>query len=136
MENSLIVYPAFSMVCLTFLLYIKNRLDVGKAIKLKNLEAKYVKLYKLSPPDYVELSRQTLKNQFELPVLFYFLISLLFFRNNINMIDLGLAWSFAISRYLHAYVRLSRNYVPHRAMMFILGLLILLASWISFLVKL
>ena len=37
MDNSLIVYPAFSMVCLTFILYIKNRLDVGRAIKEKKL---------------------------------------------------------------------------------------------------
>ena len=136
MDNSLIVYPAFSMVCLTFILYIKNRLDVGRAIKEKKLELKYVKLYNIDPPDYVDLSRQTLKNQFESPILFYVLVCMLFVSNNLTNLDLVLAWIYAISRYLHAYVRLSRNYIPHRALVFTLGLVILLVSWISFLTKL
>ena len=136
MDNSLIVYPAFSMVCLTFILYIKNRLDVGTAIKEKKLELKYVKLYNIDPPDYVDLSRQTLKNQFESPILFYVLVCMLFVNDNLTNLDLFLAWIYAISRYLHAYVRLSRNYIPHRALLFTLGLVILLVSWISFLTKL
>lgn len=136
MDNSLIVYPAFSMVCLTFILYIKNRLDVGRAIKEKKLELKYVKLYNIDPPDYVDLSRQTLKNQFESPILFYVLVCMLFVNDNLTNLDLFLAWIYAISRYLHAYVRLSRNYIPHRALVFTLGLVILLVSWISFLTKL
>ena len=136
MDNSLIVYPAFSMVCLTFILYIKNRLDVGRAIKEKKLELKYVKLYNIDPPDYVDLSRQTLKNQFESPILFYVLVCMLFVNDNLTNLDLVLAWIYAISRYLHAYVRLSRNYIPHRALLFTLGLVILLVSWISFLTKL
>ena len=136
MDNSLIVYPAFSMVCLTFILYIKNRLDVGRAIKEKELALKYVKLYNIDPPDYVDLSRQTLKNQFESPILFYVLVCMLFLNDNLTNLDLFLAWIYAISRYLHAYVRLSRNYIPHRALVFTLGLVILLVSWISFLTKL
>ena len=136
MDNSLIVYPAFSMVCLTFILYIKNRLDVGRAIKEKELALKYVKLYNIDPPDYVDLSRQTLKNQFESPILFYVLVCMLFVNDNLTNLDLVLAWIYAISRYLHAYVRLSRNYIPHRALLFTLGLVILLVSWISFLTKL
>ena len=136
MDNSLIVYPAFSMVCLTFILYIKNRLDVGRAIKEKKLELKYVKLYNIDPPDYVDLSRQTLKNQFESPILFYVLVCMLFVNDNLTNLDLVLSWIYAISRYLHAYIRLSRNYIPHRALVFTLGLVILLVSWISFLTKL
>lgn len=136
MESSLIIYPAFSMVCLTLMLYIKNRIDVTKAIKEKKLELKYVKLYNLDPPDYVELSRQTLKNQFESPILFYILICMLFVNNNIIILDLVIAWAYALSRYVHAYVRLSRNYIPHRALIFSLGLLILLAGWINFIIKL
>ena len=136
MKSSLIIYPAFSMVCLTFILYIKNRLDVGRAIKEKKLALKYVKLYNIDPPDYVNLSRQTLKNQFESPILFYVLVCMLFVNDNLTNLDLVLAWIYAISRYLHAYVRLSRNYIPHRALIFTLGLVILLVSWISFLTKL
>tara|TARA_B100001123_G_scaffold314473_1_gene351924 strand:+ start:51 stop:461 length:411 start_codon:yes stop_codon:yes gene_type:complete len=136
MESSLIIYPGFAVVCLTFLLYIKNRIEVGKAFSEKSIKGSYLKFYQDKPPEHVEISRQTLKNQFELPVLFYFLITLLYVKGNITQLDLILAWIFAVSRFIHAYIRLSSNYVPNRAKMFIVGLIALLAGWINLIIGL
>ena len=136
MEAQLIVYPGFMMVLLTMIIYIKNRLAVGKAFQNKEIKSSYLKFYQDTPPDYLEITRQTLKNQFELPMLFYFLIALIYGRGNINQLDIVFAWIFVISRYIHAYVRLSSNYVPNRAKIFIFGLLFLLAGWINFLIYL
>ena len=136
MESSLIVYPGFTVVVLTFLLYTKNRIEVGKAFSEKSIKGSYLKLYQDIPPEHVEISRQTLKNQFELPVLFYFLVTLLYVKGSITQLDLILAWIFAVSRYIHAYIRLSSNYVPNRAKMFIVGLIALLAGWINLIIGL
>ena len=136
MDNTLIIYPGFAIVCLTFLLYTKNRIEVGRAFSNKEIKGSYLKLYKDTPPDYVEISRQTLKNQFELPIIFYFLVALLYIRGNLNQLDLIFAWIFAISRYIHAYIRLNSNYVPNRAKIFIVGCAALLAGWINFIVGL
>ena len=136
MESSLIIYPGFTVVVLTFFLYIKNRIEVGKAFFEKSIKGSYLKLYQDIPPEHVEISRQTLKNQFELPVLFYFLVILLYVKGTLSQLDLILAWIFAVSRYIHAYIRLSSNYVPNRAKMFIVGLIALLAGWINLIIGL
>ena len=135
MESKLIIYPGFSMIVLTVFLYIKNRLAVVSAIKEKSIHFNYLKAYKESPPEYVDITRQTLKNQFELPVLFYFLITLIFINGHVTFFDLIFAWGFSVSRYIHAYIRLSTNYVPVRAKVFILGVVLLCAGWINFLVN-
>ena len=59
------------MMFLTIYLYVKNYLDNRKAVKNKEIKYNYFKAYKGEVPEYVAVSRQTLKNQFELPVLFY-----------------------------------------------------------------
>ena len=61
MKSYLILYPAFSIIFLTFFLYLKNRLDAQKAYKTKDVEGKYFKTYSGKAPDYLETSRQTLK---------------------------------------------------------------------------
>jgi len=121
------------MMVLTLLLYVKSYLDNTKAIKSKFIKGKYFKAYKGEVPEYIEVSRQTLKNQFELPILFYFLVSLVIIFNNVSINDLIFAWAFVVSRYIHCYIRLTSNYVPYRAKVFISGYLILIVWWINFL---
>ena len=123
------------MVMLTLFLYVKNYFDNLKAIKNKGVKFDYFKTYHGEVPEHVAVSRQTLKNQFELPILFYFLISLIVLFDSVSKIDLILAWMFVISRYLHCYIRLTSNHVPYRANFFILGLFVLILSWINFLLN-
>ena len=135
MDVKLIIYPAFFMVLLTFILYIINYLENRNAYKNKQLSGKYFKVYQGDVPENVTVSRQTLKNQFELPILFYFLISILIAFNNIAILDIVFAWVFVISRYIHTYIRLTTNYIPYRAKIFQLGILILTIWWLHFIIK-
>ena len=133
MEKTLILYPAISMMILTLFVYVKNYLDNRKAIINKSTKFSYFKTYTGEVPDYVAVSRQTLKNQFELPIFFYFLISTILVFDKVSQLDLILAWIFVAFRYLHCYIRLSSNHVPHRAKVFKLGMLVLIVWWIVFL---
>ena len=135
MEKTLILYPAIAMMILTWYLYVKNYLDNRKAVKNKSIKFSYFKTYKGEVPDYVVVSRQTLKNQFELPIFFYFLIAVILTFDKVSQLDIILAWIFVLSRYLHCYIRLSSNYVPYRAIVFQFGMLVLIVFWILFLVK-
>ena len=135
MEKNLILYPAIAMMILTLFLYVKNYLDNRKATKNKSIKFSYFKTYKGEVPDYVVVSRQTLKNQFELPIFFYFLIAVILTFDKVSQLDIILAWIFVLSRYLHCYIRLSSNYVPYRAIVFQFGMLVLIVFWILFLVK-
>ena len=130
MEKTLILYPAVSMILLTLFLYVKNYLDNIKATTNKSIQFSYFKTYKGEVPEYVSVSRQTLKNQFELPIFFYFLICIILVFDKVSQLDLIFAWLFSTSRYLHCYIRLSSNYVPHRAKVFQFSMLILIVWWI------
>ena len=133
MEKTLILYPAILMMALTLFLYTKNYLDNVKAKKSNAIKFSYFKTYTGEVPDYLTVSRQTLKNQFELPIFFYFLISIILVFDKVSQLDLILAWIFVASRYLHCYIRLSSNHVPHRAKVFKLGMLVLIVWWVIFL---
>jgi hypothetical protein len=133
MEKTLILYPAISMMILTLFLYVKNYLDNRKAIINKSIKFSYFKTYTGEVPDYLTVSRQTLKNQFELPIFFYFLISIILVFDKVSQLNLIFAWIFVAFRYLHCYIRLSSNHVPYRAIVFELGMLVLIAWWIIFL---
>ena len=134
MENNFILYPAVILMILTLFLYVKNYLDNTTAFKNKIVKCSYFTAYQDKDQEYIEVSRQTLKSQFELPILFYFLICIILIFDQVMIIDHILAWMFVISRYIHCYIRLTSNYVPYRAKAFKVGLLILIAWWINFLV--
>ena len=133
MEKTLILYPAILMMILTLFLYVKNYLDNVKAKKSNAVKFSYFKIYEGEVPDYVSISRQTLKNQFELPIFFYFLTAIILVFDQVSQLDLIFSWIFVISRYLHCYIRLSSNYVPYRAKVFKLGMIILIVWWSIFL---
>lgn len=135
MKNTLLFYPATLMFLLTLFLYARNYLDNVRATKSKKINFSYFKTYQGKVPDYVTVSKQTLKNQFELPIFFYFLTSLVISFNQVDKIDLICAWVFTISRYIHCYIRLTSNHVPYRAKIFQLGMLILVIWWFLFLYK-
>ena len=92
----------------------------------------HFKIYSGRVPDYVAVSRQTLKNQIELPIIFYFLISIILYFEQVFFIDLFLAWLFVLSRYVHAYVRLSSNRIKHRSITFQIGFYTLLFWFLKF----
>ena len=135
MEKNLILYPAIAMMILTLFLYVKNYLDNRKAKKNKSIKFSYFKTYTGEVPDYVVVSRQTLKNQFELPIFFYFLIATILAFDKVSQLDIIFAWIFVVSRYLHCYIRLNSNYVPNRAKVFQLGMLVLIVWWVVFLIN-
>ena len=133
MENNFILYPPALLMILTLFLYVKGYLDNTIAFKNKTVKGSYFKAYQDKVPEHIEVSRQTLKNQFELPIFFYFLICVILIFDYIRIIDHIFAWLFVVSRYVHCYIRLTSNYVPYRAKAFQFGLFVLIAWWINFL---
>tara|TARA_Y100001970_G_scaffold47906_1_gene60638 strand:+ start:3869 stop:4282 length:414 start_codon:yes stop_codon:yes gene_type:complete len=133
MEKSLLLYPAIFMMVLTLFLYTKNYLDNIRAKKSNDIKYSYFKAYQGSVPEHVAVSRQTLKNQFELPIFFYFLVSVVLAFDRVTQLDIIFSWFFVVSRYLHCYIRLTSNHVPSRAKVFQVGMVVLIAWWIIFL---
>jgi hypothetical protein len=67
-----------------------------------------------------------IRNQFELPVLFYVLTIVLWRLGETGTLALMVAWLFVASRIAHAYVHTGANYVPVRRRIFTFGWLVVL----------
>ena len=130
MDRTLILYPAFAIVLLALFSYTKSYLILKKYVKTKEIRFGQIKLYSGELPNEYVQSRQHLKNQFELPVIFYLLVSILFSLNNLQYVDIILAWLFVASRYIHSFIRFNSNYVPYRGIVFLLGMVFLTVGWL------
>jgi hypothetical protein len=66
-----------------------------------------------------------MRNQFQVPVLFYVLCFIFYALDSVTTTVLYLAWAFVISRIIHAYIHMSSNYVPARFRVFAIGFVIM-----------
>jgi hypothetical protein len=74
-------------------------------------------------------------NQFQLPLLFYVACGLALALGP-TWFDLGLAWAFVISRYLHAAIHITDNNVIRRFWAYTVGLGILTVFWLVLVLQL
>ena len=127
MNPDLIFLPVIAQVLLVVILY----LALSKA-KVKSTEEGTVDetrrgLYDDAWPESVLKINNCIRNNFELPVLFYVLAMVLWALNYVNWITLMLAWAFVGSRYMHAYVHTGSNFVPLRRSIFKVSTVIVIA---------
>ena len=74
-------------------------------------------------------------NQFQLPVLFYVGAGLALYFGP-TLIEVGLAWLFVITRYVHAFVHITDNHVVRRFAAYFAGLALLCVFWLDLIVRL
>ena len=124
MTQSLFFLPALLQVLLTLILYVALVVVKSRAAKagLVNLERRA--LHADAWPDNVQQINNNIRNQFEVPILFYVITLILWQLNQTGLIVQVLSWLFVTSRYIHAYVHTHSNYVPLRRRVFMLGTVI------------
>lgn len=75
-------------------------------------------------------------NQLETPILFYlWAIVIQLFQVQTTWFTVG-AWAFVATRLAHGYVEITRNHVPTRFKIFVVGTLVLLVLWLGLAVQL
>ncbi len=121
MTRDWIFVPVIIQVLLTLLIYVRLI-----KVKIRELRAGLVNRDRLSLhedawPESVLQINNNIRNQFELPVLFYVLCLVLWLMNAVNALALAAATAFAISRVVHALIHLGSNYVPNRRRAFTVG---------------
>lgn len=124
MKPELIFVPVlchFYLVIAVYLLLLKRKL---KAVKAGKVDRKRAALNDKAWDDECVLkTSNNLDNQFQAPLLFYMLCGVLYAVGGVNQATLMLAWFFVFSRYLHAYIHNTSNYVPYRMKSFTAGVL-------------
>jgi hypothetical protein len=74
-------------------------------------------------------------NQFELPLLFYILIALALPLRHADLVIVMLSWVFVVCRFAHAGIFVTSNDLSHRSLAWFAGVLVLLAMWLYFALK-
>lgn len=126
MNPTLVFMPLITHILLVFALYIKLGREKSKAARLDSFDPKATALDPKAWPESVVKVSNNIDNQFQTPVIFYALTFTFFLTDTVNNLILGLFCLYVLSRFVHAHVHISSNYVPYRYKAFLFGILLLL----------
>jgi hypothetical protein len=126
MPSSSMLLPIYAQVLLTLAVYVL--LGVAKARALAHGEVDLARrgLYDDAWPESVVKINNNIRNQFEVPVLFYVTCLALAAAPTVPAAAVVIAWTFVASRVVHAYVHIYPNHVPTRRRVFMVGWLMVL----------
>ena len=133
MNQVAILYPVFLQVLLTFTVLIALAFARGRAIrKIEGGRGNpELGMGRVHWPDDAQKRAASLRNQFELPVLFYVVVAFALIVKGADTMMLVLAWLFVLTRLVHAAIHLGPNDVRWRTPAFALGCLLLMIMWIK-----
>ena len=125
-----IVLPMSVLVLFTFLILLLLFRSRIRALDAGEVSVGFFKTYvgDDEPEQSRKLSRH-LTNLFEAPVLFYVVCLAALSIQLSSILFHVLAWAYVIVRFLHAFIHLGNNKVPHRLIAYFTGWLVLLCMW-------
>ena len=87
-------------------------------------------------PESVLQVNNNIRNQFELPVLFYVLAILAMQTKQADILFVVMSWLFVASRLIHAYIHTGANDLSQRGLAFAFGATVLLLMWLIYALRL
>jgi len=127
MNSETIFLPVLLQIVLVVIVLIIMNIRKQREIKAGAVDPVKTALNNKAWSDEVIKVSNNLENQFQVPVLFYVVCILLFLLDAVNGLSLSMAYAFVVSRYMHAYIHMGSNHVPHRRPVFKVGCYILVA---------
>lgn len=128
MTGTAIFWPMIAQVVLVVALYALLGLRRGAAVKAGRAKVSQFRENLNEPADSLFV-RNSLSNQFELPVLFHVVCLALHVTGGDGAWAVALAWLFVLSRYVHAFIHVTSNRIRYRQPVFTLGFVVLIALW-------
>jgi len=130
MQNHLIYWPLLAQAALPIIVLLINGVRKSADVKagIADREKSAMNNEAWSKP--VILTSKNLANQFQFPVIFYVLCFILASTHSVSVLALVFAWVFVATRYCHAYVHITSNYVPIRMRVFLVGIVFLIALFV------
>jgi hypothetical protein len=133
-----ILMPAIALVAVTFVVWLGMYFTRLRHMRINRIAPNDLgtreRAAKLLEP--VSGPSDNLRNLFELPVLFYLLIVLLFDTGHASSGFVSAAWAFVALRTLHSAIHCTYNDVMHRFTVYVVSSLVLWGMWIVFAVRL
>lgn len=129
MSGNAIFWPMLVQVAIVYVIYgLLSRRRV-RAIKAGSARTSQFRENEAEPPESL-FARNSLTNQFELPVLFFAACLSLYVTDAASTVPVVLAWLFALSRVVHAWIHVTTNRIRYRRPAFALGYFVLGAMWV------
>ena len=130
MNQYLIYWPVLAQVLITFLVLMLNGKRKREDIRTGKYDREKSAMNNEAWSVPVILTSKNLANQTQLPVIFYVLCLMTASIGAVDLLYLSLAWAFVATRYVHAYVHVTTNYIPVRLRAFMLGTIILIVLFV------
>ena len=127
MTRDWIFVPVIVQVLLTLLIYVRLIKVKVLAIRAGLVDMERRALHENAWPESVLQINNNIRNQFELPVLFYVICVVLWQLNAVTAIALAAATAFVLSRIAHAMIHLGANVISNRRRAFTVGWWVLMA---------
>jgi hypothetical protein len=131
MNQTAIFWPLLAQVLLVYLVYVLLGIRRRSALTSGRATPDQFRENRNEPPESLFVCNN-LKNQFQLPVLFYVVVLCIYVTHGNTILTLALAWIFVVLRYLHAFVHVTSNDLRLRSPLFGLGYVVLGILWIIF----
>jgi hypothetical protein len=132
MSVQMVLLPVFVLVGLAFFLLLWMATARTKALKARETSLKDIALRQPNWPEKATQIGNCFSNQFEIPVLFYILIALALPLHKTDLFIVLMSWVFVATRLIHAGIFVTSNDVRQRGLVWFAGVLVLLAMWIYF----
>ena len=132
MSVRMVLLPVFVLIGLTFALLLAMASARTRALSRREISFKDIALGQQNWPQRATQIGNCFKNQFEVPVLFYVLIALALPLRHADLFIVLMSWVFVVTRFAHAGVFVSSNDLGRRSTIWLAGVLVLLAMWIYF----
>lgn len=123
MNQDLLLWPLAAHIVLVLLLFLRLGQLKDRARAKGLIDPAKTALDNDAWPDDVRKVANNIRNQFQVPVLFFVLVLALYVHGSGETFALVLAWLFVATRVAHSYIHIGSNVVPKRTRMFKLGFL-------------
>ena len=132
MNLAAVFAPVFVQVTLTFLLLFYMGYARYGAINRKEVVFNEAALGQSRWPPRVQQISNAFHNQLEIPIFFYALVAFALIADRTGAFFVALSWLFVLSRLAHAFIHVTSNNVRYRGPAYLVGVVILMAMWVSF----
>ena len=132
MTITAILLPVFVLVAVIFCLLIwTGRARIGH-LRQGDVKVADVVLGQSNWPTRAQQVSNTYANQFELPMLFFLLVTFALITRKADILFVVMSWMFVVTRIFHAGIYVTSNRIQHRFTVFLIGAIILFLMWIIF----
>lgn len=126
-----VFYPVLALIGWTMICYFRMGLSRFGAVKRGEVDPRHYTLYQEgSEPEHLRKQTRHVRNLLEAPLLFYVVCLVAYQTGQVGTLVAGLAWTYAILRFVHSAIHLGGNVVLNRFKVFGLSMIVLTALWV------